>query len=174
MSTFRYGTEETKRICPTQQSTHVFTILTHIYLSIFVCVFCPVGLISPRIDCCTNNNYQPIQHFSKLPTSQLHATSQNHATSQIQSNTSSLPFQNLNQAQIQHRIPPCGSTTNSTLPRRPSFTLQSPLQHRPIVENIISDHSNSYRIQTSDPFNFNSTNKRAYSLRRSDSYSPGN
>lgn len=51
--------------------------------------------------------------------------------------------------------------------RRPSFTLQSPLQHRPIVENIISD-SNTYRIQDNTP-----NNRRSFALKRSDSYSPG-
>ena len=61
------------------------------------------------------------------------------------------------------------SNTN-TLSRRPSFTLQSPLQHRPIVENIISDNNNTYRQP--DPFNFNHR-RAAFSLRRSDSYSPG-
>ena len=109
-----------------------------------VSLVCPFFLytvgLSSRIDCCTNNNY-PAHHFSKL---QL----LNYGSSSAESSRSN----------------------TITLSRRPSFTLQSPLQHRPIVENIISDNNNTYRQP--DPFNFNHR-RAAFSLRRSDSYSPG-
>lgn len=61
------------------------------------------------------------------------------------------------------------NTSERSSLRRPSFTLQ--LQHRPIVENIISDN-NTYRPEPPN-FNFNTTNRRAFTLKRSDSYSPG-
>lgn len=60
--------------------------------------------------------------------------------------------------------------SSTTCLRRPSFTLQSPLQHRPIVENIISD-SNTYRLP--DQVNNTSNHRRSFALKRSDSYSPG-
>lgn len=148
-------------------------LLTYLLLCLF---FCTVGLSTHlRIaDCCTsttttNNNYQ--HHFS---TSKLQLLNSLHSASAVaiaenrssnNSQTSSNLF-NPNQ-------------TSSNLSRRPSFTLQSPLQHRPIVENIIlSDNNNTYRQNNfPDPFNFNqSSRSRANafsSLRRSDSYSPG-
>ena len=78
----------------------------------------------------------------------------------------------------------CGTSTNlnnnhyskplfhyTDRPRRynlntPTFTLQSPLQHRPIVENISTD---TYNISNSINYGI----RRAQTLRRSDSYSPG-
>ena len=138
-----------------------------------------VGL-SSRIDCCTtNNNYQHLAH------QQNH----NNISSKLQLlnyNTSSTLPQSAGDQSFEQKQPcfqnrqssPLNShTTTSILSRRPSFTLQSPLQHRPIVENIISDNNNShtYRQQMPDPFNFNSRRgANAFSsLRRSDSYSPG-
>ena len=129
------------------------------------CFFCTVGLShSQRIDCCTtmsNNNYQ--HHFS---TSKLQLLNSLHSASSVADS----PTTNRNNL----------VSTSSNLSRRPSFTLQSPLQHRPIVENIIlSDNNNTYRQNNHfpDPFNFNqSSRSRANafsSLRRSDSYSPG-
>ena len=49
----------------------------------------------------------------------------------------------------------------------PTFTLQSPLQHRPIVENITTD------TYTNISNSINYGIRRAPTLRRSDSYSPG-
>ena len=129
--------------------------------------FRTVGLShSQRIDCCTtmsNNNYQ--HHFS---TSKLQLLNSLHSASSAANADS--PTTNRNNL----------VSTSSNLSRRPSFTLQSPLQHRPIVENIIlSDNNNTYRQNNHfpDPFNFNqSSRSRANafsSLRRSDSYSPG-
>ena len=129
--------------------------------------FRTVGLShSQRIDCCTtmsNNNYQ--HHFS---TSKLQILNSLHSASSA--NSADSPTTNRNNL----------VSTSSNLSRRPSFTLQSPLQHRPIVENIIlSDNNNTYRQNNHfpDPFNFNqSSRSRANafsSLRRSDSYSPG-
>lgn len=129
------------------------------------CFFCTVGLShSQRIDCCTtmsNNNYQ--HHFS---VSKLQLLNSLHSASSVADS----PTTNRNNL----------VSTSSNLSRRPSFTLQSPLQHRPIVENIIlSDNNNTYRQNNHfpDPFNFNqSSRSRANafsSLRRSDSYSPG-
>jgi len=126
----------------------------------------PPGLShSQRIDCCTtmsNNNYQ--HHFS---TSKLQLLNSLHSASSANADS---PTTNRNNLVL----------TSSNLSRRPSFTLQSPLQHRPIVENIIlSDNNNTYRQNNHfpDPFNFNqSSRSRANafsSLRRSDSYSPG-
>ena len=129
------------------------------------CFFCTVGLSdSQRIDCCTtmsNNNYQHPFSISKLQLlNSLHSAS----------SVADSPTTNRNNL----------VSTSSNLSRRPSFTLQSPLQHRPIVENIIlSDNNNTYRQNNHfpDPFNFNqSSRSRANafsSLRRSDSYSPG-
>ena len=136
-----------------------------------------VGL-SSRIDCCTtNNNYQHQQNHhnfsSKLQLLNYNTSSSLPQSAGDQGNGSSFeqkqPFQNRQSSPLNH--------TTSTLSRRPSFTLQSPLQHRPIVENIISDNNNShtYRQQMPDPFNFNSRRGASAfsSLRRSDSYSPG-
>ena len=132
--------------------------------------FRTVGLShSQRIDCCTtmsNNNYQ--HHFS---TSKLQLLNSLHSASSSANNADSPTTTNRNNL----------VSTSSNLSRRPSFTLQSPLQHRPIVENIIlSDNNNTYRQNNHhfpDPFNFNqSSRSRANafsSLRRSDSYSPG-
>lgn len=55
------------------------------------------------------------------------------------------------------------------------FSLQSPLQHRAIVENIIYTNNNSnYRQQQQPLFsNILTLNRRAINLRRSDSFSPG-
>ena len=138
-----------------------------IFPNTFIFVFfCTVGLShSQRIDCCTtmsNNNYQ--HHFS---TSKLQLLNSLHSASSANADSSTTNRNNL-------------VSTSSNLSRRPSFTLQSPLQHRPIVENIIlSDNNNTYRQNNHfpDPFNFNqSSRSRANafsSLRRSDSYSPG-
>jgi hypothetical protein len=154
--------------------TFFYLYCPFIFPNTFIFVFFrTVGLShSQRIDCCTtmsNNNYQ--HHFS---TSKLQLLNSLHSASAVaiaenrssnNSQTSSNLF-NPNQ-------------TSSNLSRRPSFTLQSPLQHRPIVENIIlSDNNNTYRQNNfPDPFNFNqSSRSRANafsSLRRSDSYSPG-
>ena len=144
--------------------TFFYLYCPFIFPNTFIFVFFrTVGLShSQRIDCCTtmsNNNYQ--HHFS---TSKLQLLNSLHSASSANADSSTTNRNNL-------------VSTSSNLSRRPSFTLQSPLQHRPIVENIISDNNNShtYRQQMPDPFNFNSRRgANAFSsLRRSDSYSPG-
>ena len=152
-----------------------------------MCFSCLVGLNSSRIECCTSNQYQ--HHFPKPSPPTFLNTYSNIidtpiAPAPIEVHTSPGHFYN-----------PSGFNPNSglnhglnnpsglgMLARRPSFTLQSPLQHRPIVENIISDHNTYRHVQTSsnlhpfqqtsaDPFQISP--RRSQTLRRSDSYSPG-
>ena len=112
-----------------------------------------------RIDnmCCGNstlstnlNNNLQNQHYSK-PSSLFHYTTDR--TSPIMLMSSSRRY-NLNSA-------------------TPTFTLQSPLQHRPIVENISTDNYNSCISNSQFNYGIRRASSQSHTLRRSDSYSPG-
>ena len=106
-------------------------------------LYCPFFLyhvgLSSRIDCCTtNNNYQHLAHqqnhnniSSKLQLLNYNTSSSLPQSAGDQGNGSSFE---LKQPCFQNRqsSPLNPHTTTSTLSRRPSFTLQSPLQHRSI------------------------------------------
>ena len=100
-----------------------------------------------------NNNLQNVHHYSK-PSSLFHYNTDRSTSTSPMLMSSSRHRYNLNSA-------------------TPTFTLQSPLQHRPIVENISTDNYNSCISNSQFNYGIRRASSQNHTLRRSDSYSPG-
>ena len=112
-----------------------------------------VGL-SSRIDCCTtNNNYQHLAHQQNHNniSSKLQLLNYNTSSTLPGDQNSSCNFEGQKQPfQNRQSSPLNPHTTTSTLSRRPSFTLQSPLQHRSI--QILRNQDFELFLPTHSPF----------------------
>ena len=102
-----------------------------------------------------NNNLQNVHHHYSKPSSLFHYNNTDRSTS-----TSPMLM-----SSSRHRY-----NLNSATP---TFTLQSPLQHRPIVENISTDNYNSCISNSQFNYGIRRASSQSHTLRRSDSYSPG-